>query len=145
MNSNPISFIETLSKTETDPFRKLHKRKDLGEVLTKIPCMIALSHVIRKEKIPSLLKAVMMEKLKAPAIGTWTEVRNKCADFPTYKTELSKLFEELTAKKVKSIFNESMAKVRNELAHGADTQEATVTKYAGEMENQIKPLLELSF
>jgi hypothetical protein len=144
MNPNPISFIETLSQTETDPFRKLHKRKDLGEVLTKIPCMIALSHALSKTKIPAKLKAVMLEKLKAPSIGVWTQIRNEFTDSPSYKAELTPLFAELNDK-VKNIFNQTMAEVRNKLAHGADTQEATVKKYAGEMENQIKPLLDLSF
>jgi hypothetical protein len=144
MNPNPISYIETLSQNETDPFRKLHKRKDLGEVLTKIPCMIALAHALSKTKIPSKLKAVMLEKLKAPSIGVWTQIRNEFTDSPSYKAELSPLFAELNDK-VKNIFNQTMAEVRNKLAHGADTQEATVKKYSGEMENQLKPLLLLSF
>ena len=108
MNPNLISYIETLSQTETDPFRKLHKRKDLGEVLTKIPCMIALAHALSKAKIPAKLKAVMLEKLKAPSIGVWTQIRNEFTDSPSYKAELSPLFAELNDKG-KNIFNQTMA------------------------------------
>lgn len=76
MVMNPILSIAKLAETEADPFRKLHRNKDLGEVLVKLATFLLIQVRTKESGATMEMKATLVERLKAPALGVWQEIAN---------------------------------------------------------------------
>lgn len=143
IQNNPVSFIQALVEKETDPFKKMHKYKDLGEVIVKLFNLISLKLYLNTAKVDSEMKAYLLSSLKAPALGKFGEISNKIRKkwgLPKWWIEF---LQPLEANELKNLTR--IVEIRNELAHASSMDLDFSKDMVKKMQALLEPILHGKF
>ncbi len=146
MKNHPhLAELYTIYKSESQPFRKVHRMIDLFESIIKTHTVVILGEYFKQNKYSNAAKGLLATGLRTPSLGTWqlfSRVLYKelaAENHVFFQVDFAKEFEKLD----KDLDNQktNVISFRNEYAHGATPSDELCSEDIKRFEPFLESLL----
>jgi hypothetical protein len=146
MKNHPhLAELYAIYKSESQPFRKVHRMIDLFESIIKTHTVVILGEYFKQNKYSNAAKGLLASGLRTPSLGTWqlfSRVLYKelaAENHVFFQEDFAKEFEKLD----KDLENQktNVISFRNEYAHGATPSDELCSEDIKRFEPFLESLL----